>query len=298
MTSFATITVFGGTGYLGRQVVGMLADAGHPVRVAVRRPQSELFHSRQVQQLQADVRDAAAVASAIDGAAAVINAVGLYIERGNDTFQAIHVDGAGRIAEQAAASGARLIHVSGIGASETSASRYVRARAAGERRIHKHCPEAVILRPSVLFGEDDKFLCALAKLIRVSPVVPLFGDGGTRLQPVYVNDVAKATFEVVADADIAAGVYELGGPDVYTYRELIDILTNHLGRRRIMLPVSFTLWEAQAALASLLPNPPFTRDQLELMRQDNTVAEASRGFPDLHVEPQSLKTLLSRCVPR
>jgi len=245
MASLDTITVFGGTGYLGRHVVGMLAETGHRVRVAVRHPQTGLFHTNQVEQVQADIRESASVANAIHGTSGVVNAVGLYVERGHDTFRAVHIEGAGRIAEQASKSGVRLVHISGIGATVSSASRYVRARAAGERRVQEYAPEVVILRPSALFGEDDKFLGTLAKLIRASPIVPLFGDGGTRLQPAYVNDVARAITHVLNRDDIAAGIYELGGPNVYTNRELIEILMDHLGRRRVVLPIPFTLWEMQ-----------------------------------------------------
>lgn len=292
-----TITVFGGTGYLGRHVARMLARAGLPVRVAVRHPRPGLFEDGSVRQISADVRDPSTVAGAIGDATAVVNAVGLYVERGPNSFQAIHVDGARCVAEQAAAAHARLVHISGIGASPASASRYVRARAAGEDLVKEHAPHAVILRPSVLFGAQDSFLTTLAKMIRVAPVVPLFGAGSTRMQPVYVDDVARAVTAALTGAVDAAGIYELGGPKVYTYRQVIEVLMDYLGKRRILLPVPYALWQAQAAVASLLPSPPLTRDQVELMRLDNTVSPAALGFRALHIDPRPLESLLPHCLP-
>ena len=246
----------------------------------------------------ADVRDDASVAAALAGAQHAVNAVGLYVEHGDETFRAVHEEGAMRIAREAARAGVeRLVHVSGIGADAASPSRYVRSRALGEQRVREAFAAATILRPSVLFGPDDAFLSSLAEITRLLPAFPLFGTGAKRLQPVYVDDVAAAVLRALDDPAAPDRTYELGGAAVYSYREIVEVVLHHLGRRRLLLPLPFLAWEVQAVVLGLLPNPPLTRDQIELMRHDNVVGADADTFGDLGIEPRALVDLLPACLP-
>ncbi len=290
-----SVTVFGGTGFLGQAIVRQLVESQSLVRVAVRHPAAE--YAKDVEQIQADVRDEAAVAAAIAGAQAVVNVVGLYVERGKETFDAVHVQGALHVARQAKRHGlARLVHVSGIGADLSSTSPYIRARAQGELRVKKAFDAATIIRPSVLFGPQDAFLNALDQVSRLLPVVPLFGSGQTRLQPVYVEDVAAAVVACLRDAASVGETYELGGAEVRTYREILQRVLRHRSRRRAMLPVPFVIWDMLATGLSVLPAPPVTRDQVALMRQDNIVHEGAPSFKELGITPRSVNELLPFCL--
>lgn len=288
------VTVFGGTGFLGRRIVARLVSAGTRVRVAVRHTtKGVLPPGGDIEVVYADVRDKGTVAQAVRDADAVVNAVGLYIERGAATFQAVHVVGAQEVARAARAAGIEhLVHISGIGADVNSESSYVRSRALGERAVLEVCPEAIILRPSVLFGRGDALFRSLAAITRLSPVFPLFGDGSTRLQPVFVDDVAEAVVKAGGSRSSTGSVYELGGPRVYRYRELVELVLAHLKRRRVLVPVPFFVWEIQATLLGVLPNPPLTRDQVILMKRDNVVSDTASTFSDLGVMPRSLETEL------
>lgn len=294
------VTVFGGTGFLGRVIVRRLLEAGVQVRVAARNPQfpaGEEFDNR-VERCTADIRDRDAVARAVDGASGVVNAVSLYAERAGATFDAIHVEGAANLARAAREAGVeRLVHVSGIGVDEHSPSAYVRARARGERRVREIFPEAVILRPSVIFGPHDAFLAAL-KSVTLAPVIPLFGKGGTRLQPVYVEDVALAVERSLEDPEASGRVFELGGAEVLTYREVVEAVLAHLGRRRLLVPMPFPAWRLLAGVTSVLPDPPLTRDQVILMQADNVVGGELLTFADLGIEPSGLRGALPDCLPR
>ncbi|MEE8535157.1 MAG: NAD-dependent epimerase/dehydratase family protein [Kiloniellales bacterium] len=289
------VTVFGGTGYLGRHVVARLAADGVRVRVAVRRPEAAagLWDGQPVEAVPCDLRDVESVAAALDGAGGAVNAVGLYHERGSETFAAVHVEGARRVAERAAAAGTlALVQVSGIGADPSSASKYVRARAAGEVAVRDAFPAATILRPSVLFGPGDSFFNTLAAMARTLPVVPLFGHGDTRLQPVFVEDVAAAVAKALADPAARARVFELGGPRSYTYRSLLVLLLDQLELTRTLMPVPFVVWEAQAGLLSALPRPPLTHDQITLMKKDNVVGLGMPGLAALGIEAHSVEAVL------
>jgi len=289
------VTVFGGTGFLGRTIVRQLVEAHVRVRIAVRYPAAQAADD--IEQVQADVRDEAAVGAAIAGAQAAVNVIGLYVERGEETFDAVHVQGALHVARQAKHHGlGRLIHISGIGADPTSASPYIRARAQGELRVRKAFAGATIIRPSVLFGSQDAFLNALDWISRLLPVVPLFGTGQTRLQPVYVEDVAAAVAACLRDAASVGKTYELGGAEVRTYREILQQVLRHRGRRRALLPVPFVIWDMLASGLSVLPAPPVTRDQIALMRQDNVVHPGAESFEELGVRPRSLNELLPFCL--
>lgn len=291
------ITVFGGTGFLGRHVVRALAAAGHRVRVAARHPKAVDFSDFQyVSPVVVDIRNEEQVREAVAGVTAVVNAVSLYVEKGDLTFDAIHVAGAERVARCAQAAGvARLVHISGIGVDAHSTSAFVRARARGEFAVRDQFDHAVMLRPSVMFGRDDAFLASLDAVSR-APVVPLFGRGCNRLQPAYVKDVATAVTRLCEQA-VGLGLYELGGRQVYTYRDLVKTVMSHRGRARPMIPVPFPLWHGLVALLSLLPNPPLTRDQLILMQTDNVVAGDAPGFTELDIDPASLDDLLDECLP-
>lgn len=289
----ATLTVFGGTGFLGQHVASRALAEGWAVRVAARRPgpRAVAGDAGSATPLAVDVRDPDAVQRAVEGAAAVVNAVSLYVAGRSASFHGIHVDAAGRVAQAAKSAGARLVHVSGIGVDRCSPSPYVRARALGEARVRDVYPQSVILRPSVLFSDEDAFLTAVTGLVRRLPVIPLFGSGECRIQPVHVDDAARAVVAAAGRDDAPGATYELGGPHVFTYRELLQAVAGRLGKRPKLLPIPFGLWRPLALLVAPLPEPPITRDQIELMRRDNIV-RTEKGFVDLGIDPGSLSGVL------
>jgi NADH dehydrogenase len=295
------VTVFGGTGFLGRRIVDALLARDATVRVAARHPTRSdggTAVDRQVP-VRADLRDPPSVQAALDGADAAVNAVSLYVERRDATYQAIHVEGAGRLARAAAEAGIdRLVHISGIGSDARSTSAYIRARGEGEDAVRADFPRAKILRPSVMFGPDDAFLTTLVSLVQRLPVVPLFGAGSTRLQPVHVQDVATAVMILSTGPDPSAPTYDLGGPEVLSYRALLERIMRHIGRRRSLLPVPFPLWDALAAACRVLPSPPLTEGQVALMRQDNVAGPGLPGFGALGIDPAPIEAELRRRVSR
>ena len=292
------VTVFGGTGFLGSEVVDRLAAEDIEVRVAVRRPdraaaERRLDDAGRVEAVYADLRDDASVARAVEGSDAAINAVGLYVERGAETFQAVHETGALNVARQAAILGVdRLVHFSGIGADPHSGSAYVRARAKGEAVVKEAFPRATILRPSVLFGPADNFLNSLVAITGRTPILPLFGRGQTALQPLYVGDAAEAAFRTLQHPAAPGETYELGGPETYRYRALIELVLKHSRQRCRLVPLPFAIWQGLATLASILPSPPITRAQVTLMRRDNVVAHGARSLEDLGIAATSLEDVL------
>jgi len=292
--AYGLVTVFGGTGFLGRRIVERLGAAGARVRVAVRHTTAGVPpQGGDVEVVCADVREGTTVAQAVRDSDAVVNAVGLYVEQGEATFQAVHVGGAQEVARAAREAGIpRLVHLSGIGADVNSESSYVRSRALGELAVREAFTEATILRPSVLFGRGDALFRSLGAITRISPVLPLFGDGSTRLQPVFVDDVAEAVVKAVGSPSASGKVYELGGPRVYRYKELVELVLVHLKRRRVLVPVPFFVWEIQATLLGILPNPPLTRDQVILMRRDNVVSDTAFTFADLSITPRAVEAEL------
>jgi NADH dehydrogenase len=236
--------------------------------------------------------DAQSATQAIAGAWAVVNAVSLYVEHGQTTFDAVHVRAAERIASLAQRHGVeRLVHVSGIGVDQHSPSPYIRSRAHGEQAVRAQFPNAILIRPSVMFGPGDVFLTQILKLLRRLPVYPLFGRGQTLLQPTYVEDVAEAVSTLLRAANGAMTV-ECGGPHTYSYEALLRMIARRTGLRTTLVPVPFPLWHALAYLAEMLPHPPLTRNQVELMQVDSTVSEQGQGFGHLGMTPRSIEEIL------
>ena len=292
----SSVTVFGGSGFLGSEIVTQLATAGVSTKVAVRNPDlcpMPQSTAADIAAVYADVRDERTVAQALEGSDAAVNAVGLYVEHGPESFEHVHEQGAFNVARQCAETGVRrLVHVSGIGADLASPSAYVRARAKGELLVTETFPKATILRPSVIFGPHDKFLNTFAKIARSTPVLPLFGRGATRLQPVYVKDVAGAVLGALNANNAEGRTYELGGPRSYSYRELVKLVLEQANMRRLLLPVPFGVWDVLAAAASVLPRPPLTAAQVILMKQDNVVAEGTSSLETLNIVPTALEDVL------
>ncbi|MFM1959834.1 MAG: hypothetical protein RL588_1351 [Pseudomonadota bacterium] len=295
------VTVFGGSGFIGTQIVRALARRGARVRVAVRQP--HLAHEMrlmgdvgQVEVVQANVRDAASVARAVEGADAVINLVGLLYETGRQTFQAVHVDAARTLAQAAAAAGARFVQMSALGADPASTARYARTKAEGEAAVREVLPSAVILRPSIVFGPGDDFFNKFGEMAVVSPFLPLIGGGQTRFQPVYVGDVARAAASVALDPQHAGRTFELGGPGVFTFREILDLIQKETGRRRLYAPLPFPLAGLVGTLCSPLAltpvPPPLTADQVELLKTDNVVSGQAPGLSDLGITPETVEAVL------
>ncbi|MGA7810905.1 complex I NDUFA9 subunit family protein [Bradyrhizobium sp.] len=282
------VTVFGGTGFVGRRIVRHLSESGATVRVASRHPgQAEGDH---VEQIAADAGDERSVEEAVAGSDAVVNAISLYVEHGSDTFRSVHVEAAARIASVARRSGARrLVHLSGIGADATSASPYIRNRGDGEAAVQAAFPGAVIIRPAVMFAPDDSFLKPILRLLRLLPAYPIFGDGRTRLQPAYADDVAEAIAQVLRQSKKPYPVYELAGPRVYSYEELLRIVARTAGLRPVLMRTPFALWDALAGVTEILPHPPLTRNQVELMQIDTTASDRLPGFRVLGISPRSLE---------
>ena len=296
------VTVFGGSGFLGRQIVKYLAAEGTSVRVAVRHPERASFLERlgrdgQIELVHADVWDETTVARAVRQSTSVINTVGHYVEKSRATFDVVHGQGALHVARQAGKAGAmRLIHISGLGADPKSDSPYVRVRGIGEVLVKKAFDGVTILRPSVIFGPDDSFFNTLAGMARQTPILPLFGMGHTNLQPVFVGNVAEACARVLADPSTEGEVYEFGGPRVYTYKALVQLVLEQADRRRVLVPVPFFMWDTLAALMTVLRNPPLTRDQVKLMKRDNVVEGKALTLEDLGIAPVSVEEILPTYV--
>src|SRR5471030_3277789 len=269
------ITVYGGSGFLGRHVVRALAKRDYRIRVAVRRPELA-FHLQplgQIHAVQANLRHAGSVEAAARDAQVLINLVGILAEGGRQRFDAVHTYGAEQVALAASAHGARLVHVSAIGAGENSASLYARSKAAAERLVLSAQPQAVIMRPSIMFGPEDDFFNRFAALARMSPALPLIGGGLTRFQPVFVGDVARAIADAV-DGKLSPGtIYELGGPDVRTFKQLMQFVLATIERKRLLVPVPFFAARLKAMVLQFMPPPlTLTPDQVELLRVDNVVS--------------------------
>ncbi|CCD99006.1 complex I NDUFA9 subunit family protein [Bradyrhizobium sp. STM 3809] len=295
------VTVFGGSGFVGRNVVRALAKRDYRIRVAVRRPElaghlQPLGRVGQIHTVQANLRYPESVAAALRDSHVAINLVGILTESGAQTFDAVQAEGAATVAKAAAAAGARLVHVSAIGADADSASSYARAKAAGEAASLAAVPEAVIMRPSVVFGPEDQFTNRFAGLARIAPFLPLVGGGETKMQPVYVGDVATAVADAVDGKAQAGATYELGGPEVLSFREILKIILDIIDRDRALLPLPFGLAKFQANFLQFAPGPlKLTPDQVELLRHDNVVSEAAKAagltLQGLGITPDSLEAI-------
>jgi uncharacterized protein YbjT (DUF2867 family) len=293
------ITVFGGTGVLGRRIVERLGREGDTLRVAVRHPERVDTFAKSVTggraiPIAADVRDPSEVAAAIAGSEAVVNAVSAYVEKGEVTYNAVHVHGAGNIAAACQRqSVARLVHISGIGANPASQSPYIRARGLGELAAQKAFLPVTVLRPSVMFAVDAGLLGVLEKLTRSTPIIPLIGGGRTRLQPVHVIDVAEAVYQSLRKPDAVGKTYELAGPETYTVREILDLVLACKGRSRRFISIPFVLASPLARVLELLPGAPLTVAQVDFLRGDNVPGTGINGFKELGITPQKLRDTIA-----
>jgi uncharacterized protein YbjT (DUF2867 family) len=295
------VTVFGGSGFLGRSVVRALAKRDYRIRVAVRRPElaghlQPLGKVGQIHAVQANLRYPASVEAAMRDSHVAINLVGILTESGAQTFDAVQGSGAGAVARAAGAVGARMVHVSAIGADENSLSHYGRAKAAGEKAVLSAVPTATIMRPSVVFGPEDQFTNRFAALAQISPVLPLIGGVLTKLQPVYVGDVATAVADAVDCKTKAGATYELGGPELLTMRKIIEIILATIERRRMLVSLPFGLAKLQAMFLQFAPGPlKLTPDQVALLRSDNVVSDAAKAagltLEGLGIAPDSLEAI-------
>jgi uncharacterized protein YbjT (DUF2867 family) len=295
------VTIFGGSGFLGRHVVRALAKFGYRIRVAVRRPElaghlQPLGRVGQIHAVQANLRYEASVEAAAREADILINLVGILFERGQQQFDAVHARGAETVALAASASGARLVHVSAIGANERSSFHYARSKAQGEKLVLAAMPSAVILRPSVVFGPEDDFFNKFASIARISPALPLIGGGHTLFQPVFAGDIANAVAAAIEGRARGGTIYELGGPEVRTFKELMNFVLSIIERRRLLIPIPFALAKMQASLLQLMPKPLLTTDQVELLRNDNVVSESAkreeRTLAALGIDPVALASVV------
>ena len=291
------ITVFGGTGFIGRYLVGALLQSGAAVRLAARHPgqvkkAAEPANAPEI--VQGDILDDVSVGAAITGADAVVNLVGILTETATQTYRAIHVEGARRVALVAQNYGVmRVIHMSALGASPTSPAISDRTKAEGEEAVRAAFPEATIVRPSLTYGEDDHFFSRFAAMIRSSPVLPLIGGGTTKFQPVFVGDMAAGLLALLRRSDTAGKTYEFGGPQIYSFKVLLELLLTAMNRQRVLIPIPFALAEMQAGLLELFPNPPLTRDQVRLLKTDKVLSGTQPTLDDLGVQSRPLEEFLA-----
>ncbi|MEO3387054.1 complex I NDUFA9 subunit family protein [Mesorhizobium sp. CAU 1741] len=295
------VTVFGGSGFLGRQVVRALARRGYRVRVAVRNPNlaghlQPLGNVGQIQAVQANLRARWSVDRAVQGADHVVNLVGILFERGRQTFGAVQEFGARAAAEAARAQGASLVHVSALGADEDSPAAYARTKARAERAVIDTVADAVIFRPSILFGPGDGFFNRFAAMSRLAPALPLIGGGETLLQPAYVGDVAEA-IALAVDGKVEGGrIYDLGGPEINSFKGWMEEMLRVVDRKRMLVPIPWSVAGLMGSVLGMLPNPQLTRDQVEMLRTDNVVSKAAeeegRTFDGLGIRPQAADAIL------
>jgi uncharacterized protein YbjT (DUF2867 family) len=290
-------TVFGGTGFVGRRIVRHLREAGTKVRIVSRH--RDRVEDDGVEQIAADAHNESDVEAALAGADGAVNAISLYVEQGSNSFHSLHVEVAGKIATAARQAGVRrFVHMSGIGANTASPSPYIRSRGEGEVAVRAAFPSAVIIRPAVMFAADDAFLTTILRMLRSLPAYPIFGDGRTRLQPVHADNVAAAIAQILRQSQKPYPVYELAGPRVYSYEELLRTIARIARLRPVLMRTPFALWDALAGLAERLPQPPLSRNQVELMQIDTTASERLPGFRSLGISPRSLEDELEAILGR
>jgi len=296
------VTVYGGSGFLGRHVIRALAKRHYRIRVAVRRPElagylQPLGRVGQIHAVQTNLRHAPSVEAAARDAQVLINLVGILFERGRQRFDVVHAYGAEQVALAANAHGARVVHVSAIGADENSASAYARSKGKAEQLVLAAQPSATIMRPSIMFGPEDDFFNRFAALACLSPALPLIGGGLTRFQPVFVGDVATAIADAVDGSARPGIIYELGGPEVRTFKELMQFVLTTIERKRLLIPIPFFVARMQAMFLQYLPKPLLTPDQVELLRADNIVSESAtaerRTLQGLDIDPEPIEAIVS-----
>lgn len=306
--SHKVATIFGGTGFIGAQIVRELAARDITVKIASRTPEKAYFLRTcgvvgQIVPVQYDSADAQSIEQVIEGSDYVVNCVGLLYEKGKASFQKAHVELPGNIARACQKNNVkRFVHVSALGI-ENSKAKYARTKLAGEKAVFEHFPKATILRPSIVFGQDDGFFNMFASMALFSPVLPLIGGGKTRFQPVYVGDVADAAIQAIMrpanSKDSSLGrVYELGGPEIVTFREIYDRLLKIIDRKRYLLPLPWSVAKLQAHVFSLLPKPPLTPDQVSLLKTDNIVSDDALTLSDLDIEPTGMSLILPTYLNR
>jgi NADH dehydrogenase len=292
------VTIFGASGFVGRHTVRALAKASWRIRAVSRQPNLAMFllpagFPGQIQLTKANVNDEESVARALEGADAVVNLVGVLSGSGEQGFEVLHSDAPARLAKLAAAAGIQtLVHVSAIGADSNAASAYAESKGRGEKKLREAFPEATILRPSLVFGPEDAFFNKFAALARLLPALPLIGGGHTKFQPVYVGDVAAAILAVLNDPSTRGKTYELGGPAVYTFKELLEIVLRESARRRLLVPVPFFVASIKAFFLGLWPKPLLTMDQVTQLKSDNVVQAGALGFADLGLVPDALEAVV------
>jgi uncharacterized protein YbjT (DUF2867 family) len=295
------VTVFGGSGFLGRHIIRLLCKRGYRIRVAVRRPDlaghlQPLGRVGQVHAVQANLRYPASVEAAVAGANVVVNLVGILFERARQRFDSVQGQGPGLVARASTAAGARLVHISALGASPDSPAHYARTKAAGEQAVQTEAPRSVIFRPSIVFGPEDAFFNKFAAMARLAPMLPLVGGGHTRFQPVFVGDVAEAVARAADGTAKPGTIYELGGPDVRTFRQLMEFVLATTERRRLLVPVPFAAASVLGSFLQFMPKPLLTPDQVRLLKTDNVVsteaAQERRTFEALGIEPRAMTAIV------
>jgi NADH dehydrogenase len=304
MTQPHPITIFGATGFIGRHLVRRLAKTGATILAPTREPDKALFLKPmgdvgQIVPMSCDIRSDASVANAVYGAKTVINLVGVLYETRRNSFQSMHVEAPARMARLAKEAGvSRFIQMSALGASENSKSKYARSKAAGESAVHAFFPDATILRPSIVFGPEDNFFNRFASLARIAPALPLIGGGATKFQPVYVGDVGDAIMKCLESKATVGKIFELGGPQVYSFRQLMELMMQITGRKTCLVNVPWGIATLQAAFLGMLPNPLLTSDQVELLKQDNVLNPRKDGLAALGVAPTAAEVILPTYLRR
>jgi uncharacterized protein YbjT (DUF2867 family) len=295
------VTIYGGSGFVGRHLVRALAKRGWRIRVAVRRPDlaghlQPLGVVGQVMPVQANLRYPDSVARAAEGASAIVNLVGILYQSGAQRFDAVQAEGADVVARAAKKEGARLVQMSAIGANKDSNSNYGRTKALGEQAAFASKRDAVVIRPSIVFGPEDDFFNRFASLARISPFLPLIGGGQTKFQPVFVGDVAEAIAKAVEGEAKGGETYELGGPEVLSFEELMELTLHEIGRKRLLVPLPWKLASAMAFFMGLMPKPMLTRDQVKMLKVDNVVSEKAlrdgRTLEGLGINPTAMRAIL------
>lgn len=300
---YKSATVFGGTGFVGRQIVRELAAQGYTVKVATRVPERAYFlrpcgNVGQVVPYACNYHDPSSVEKAVQGSGVVVNCIGILYEKGKGTFKSAHMEIPERIAQACKTQGVkRFVHVSSLSAGRCN-SRYAKTKHAGEEAIKKLYPDVSIVRPSVIFGEDDSFFNMFASMLGFVPVLPLIGGGRTRLQPVFVGDVADAVMACISRNDCSGRIYELGGPDVMNFRKIYELVFKYTGKSKLLVPLPFGLAKIEAFFLSLLPKPLLTPDQVESLKTDNIVSKSALKLEDLGIHPVAMSLVLPTYLDR